>query len=266
MGSYSTRILCAVLITGLLFCAGCMSSQVNESPVTTAPQVPALEAPVPAAVTGIPAATLPAAPPVPEPAGQAPAVTVPAETSVSVTPTWIPKTYGKDAMNDPRISLLTFYKECMVFDIPDCGMRHAFPQAAVDPAYGTRQPVPKLLMLTEEEIEAFIDKYEDKRGYYPDNERHIDPNAIGSPECAGLIANPKWNFIRINITLMPRNARPGEYDIGINIRSRGSVIEQLQLNRSFVLDQPVILVRYIPLKVEEMEDFESIDLVFSRRE
>jgi hypothetical protein len=169
-------------------------------------------------------------------------------------------------MSDPRIVLLTYDKECMAFNIPDCGMRVAFPQAAGDFGYGIRQPVPKLLMLTEEEIGAFTDTYSivDKR--YPDSERRIDPNAIGGASCAGVPANPVWNFVRVNATLMPRNGRPGEYDIGINFRSRRDVIAQVTMNQTFILDQPVIIVRYIPLKVEEMDAFNSIGLVFARRE
>jgi hypothetical protein len=151
----------------------------------------------------------------------------------------------------------------MVFDIPDCGMREVFPQAAGDPGYGIRQPVPQLVLLTEEEIDAFIDAHQSNR--YPDNERHVDPTTIGGPACAGVPANPTWNFVRVNATLMPRNARPGDYDIGINVRSRGDVAAQVRLNRTFILDQPVVLVQYIPLRVDEMDAFDSIELVFAKK-
>jgi hypothetical protein len=258
-------VTCSVLVIGLLCCAGCTSTEAPETPVPAVPQATIIQTSTVTTADSVPAATPPAAPIIPATADATPAISTPVGTPVPVTPTWIQESYGKDAMSDPRIVLLTFDKECMAFDIPDCGMRVAFPQAAGDPGYGIRQPVPKLLMLTEEEIDAFTDTYSivDKR--YPDSERRIDPNAIGGASCAGVPANPVWNFVRVNATLMPRNARPAEYDIGINVRSRRDVIAQVTMNRTFILDQPVIIVRYIPLKVEEMDAFDSIGLVFARR-
>jgi hypothetical protein len=169
-------------------------------------------------------------------------------------------------MDNPRIEFFAIKKESMPFDIPACGMLAAFPQAAGDPGYGIRQPVPKLILLPETEIENFLDTYEDRVTRYPDNERYIDPNTIGGPACAGVPATPYWNFVRINATFIPRNARPADYDIGFDIISHGVEIEQLRMNKTFILDEPVILVLYIPLRVDEMDAFESIRPVFARRE
>jgi hypothetical protein len=144
-------------------------------------------------------------------------------------------------------------------------MREAFPQVAGDPDYGIQKKVPKLVMLTPEEIDEFQNRYSSRSGQYPDTERYLDPNSIGGARCAGVPADPRWNFVRINATLIPRNARPGEYDIGINVRSHGTIIGQMRMNRTFIIEEPVIFVRYIPLKLEEMDAFDSIEMVFSRR-
>jgi hypothetical protein len=256
------RFMTIVLLAGMIFCGGCSSKTVPEAAPAITPQAaPTGTAAAEITRTAVPLSLLPA-----------PAVTgvqnislAPSETPVAVTTTWIEKTYGKDAMENPQIVLLNSVKGAKIYDIPDCGMRVAFPQAAGDPAYGIRQTVPKLILLTPEEMDTFETTYSTHPGRYPDTEKYIDPNAIGGAPCAGVPADPRWNFVRINATLIPRNARPQEYDIGINVRSHGVVIEQLQMNQTFVIEQPVIFVRYIPLKIEEMDVFDSIELVFSRR-
>jgi hypothetical protein len=44
------------------------------------------------------------------------------------------------------------------------------------------------------------------------------------------------------------------------------VITQVRINQTFIIDETVILVRYIPLKVEEMDAFDNVELVFARRD
>lgn len=255
-------ITCLLLAAGLLCSAGCTTQQEPAGALNDTPHsIPgSLASP-----TGTPVVVAEMPTDFPGPA-VSPLLPTRNETPLPVLRIRIPRLYGKDAMNNPRIVLFTVKKESMSFDIPDCGMRAAFPQAAGNPGYGIRQPVPKLMLLPEAEIENFLDTYEDKVTRYPDNERYIDPNSIGGPECAGIAATPYWNFVRINATFMPRNARPGEYDIGFDIISHGVVIEQLQMNRTFILDEPVILVLYIPLRVDEMDAFDSIRPVFARRD
>jgi hypothetical protein len=163
--------------------------------------------------------------------------------------------------------LLTFVKECFIFDIPDCAMRAIFPEAAGDPAYGIRQPVPKLVMIPDTEISAFLRANAGEYADDPNPHLHINANALGGTACSGgAPGTPKWNFVRVNATLMPRNARAGEYDIGMNIRSRGVVVTQIRESAWFEIDRPVIIARYIPLTQTEMEYFDSIDLVFARKD
>ena len=262
MHSRGITLLIIVLAAWFLFCAGCIAPQepgssvvpggppATETTTAASPSPSPHESPVPAE-----SPLSPVPPDIPPVSTQA----------IVTTPTWIPKSYGHDAAGDPQIILLTFDKEYFIFDIPNCAMREVFPEAAGDPAYGIRQPVPKLVMVPDHEISAFIRAHAGEYASDPNPHLHVDPNTIGSPACAGTVANPKWNFVRINATLMPRNARPGEYDIGINVRSRGVVIEQIRLNRSFEIDRPVVIAGYVPLRLDETDAFDTIDLAFSRR-
>ncbi|MCK9579666.1 MAG: hypothetical protein M0Q92_04355 [Methanoregula sp.] len=262
MNCRSIILICSLLVTGLLCGAGCTSSEAPAVEPITVSQVPTVASPE----TSVPPATSSPVP-VTSPTGVAtPAVTVPADTPVPATTTLIARSYGTAALDHPRIVLQTFVKEGTSFNIPNCAMKEVFPQAAGDPAYGIRQKPPKLVLLTDDEINAFIDTYADKSRLYPKNEKYVDPNSIGSPACAGVPANPEWNFIRINATFIPRNVHPGEYDIGFNLNKGDVVITQVRINQTFIIDETVILVRYIPLKVEEMDAFDNVELVFARRD
>jgi hypothetical protein len=53
--------------------------------------------------------------------------------------------------------------------------------------------------------------------------------------------------------------------MGINVRSHGRVIEQFRMNMTLIIDQPVIFTRYVPLRSDEMDLFDSIEMVFSKR-
>ncbi|HII98492.1 MAG TPA: hypothetical protein HA272_04350 [Methanoregula sp.] len=263
MHSRGIILLCIMLAASFLFCAGCIAPQEPGSSVVPGGQ--------PATETTTAASPSPSPPASPVP-GESPLSQVPSyyptvsPQPVATTPTWIPKSYGRDAAGDPQIVLLTFVKEYFIFDIPNCAMREVFPEAAGDPAYGIRQPVPKLVMVPDHEISAFIRANAGEYASDPNPYLHVDPNTIGGTACSGgALGNPKWNFVRINATLMPRNARPGEYDIGINIRSRGIIIEQLRLNRSFAIDRPVIIAGYVPLRLDETDAFDTIDLTFAKR-
>ncbi len=262
MRSRGIILLCIVLAASFLFSAGCIAPQ--EPGSSAVPEEP----PATETTTAASPSPSPHESPVPEESPLSPVpsyIPTVSPQPVATTPTWIPKTYGRDAAGDPQIVLLTFVKEYFIFDIPDCAMREVFPEAAGDPAYGIRQPVPKLVMVPDREISAFIRAHAGEYANDPNPHLHVDPNTIGSPACTGMVANPKWNFVRINATLLPRNARPGEYDIGINVRSRGVVIEQIRLNRSFAIDRPVVIAGYVPLRLDETDAFDTIDLAFSRR-
>lgn len=256
--------LVLLLVVALVCGSGCLAPPDTAARTTDTPPATTV---TPPAVSQI----IPDIPPVPEPpvapvTTPSPAASVTKSPRATIPPTWIPKTYGRDASDDPFIERLTFVKECFIFDIPDCGMRVVFPEAAGDPAYGIRQPVPRLLMVPGDRVGAFLRAHAGEYGDRPDAALYVDPNTIGGTACASAVGSPKWNFIRINATLLPRNPRPGEYDIGINVRSHGVQVEQIRLNRTFAIDRQVVISGYIPLRLDEMDDFDTIDLVFARRE
>lgn len=241
----------------LLAAAGCTSPPQAGIPAAALPADVTTTVPPPTMTTN--AAPEPAEPTTPEP--------VPATgPQVSVTPTWIPKNYGRDAMSDPRVISLTFVKEVFGYEVPNCGMQSAFPAIAGDPGYGLVQPDPRLAIISEDAMREFIlANVEERYAGDPNPERYVNANLVGGAACSGVIANPKWSFVQLNATLMPRNVRPGMFDIGINVRSKGEIVEQIRLNRSFELDEAVIITGYVPLHTDEIDAFDSIEMVFLRQ-
>jgi hypothetical protein len=148
-------------------------------------------------------------------------------------------------------------------------MRVAFPDAAGNPDYGLASGSPALTAFTEDQILTFIRAnirpYGEDRWVTPYLEHHIDPAAIGGSRCAGATASPTWNFILVNASLMPRNARPADYDIGLNIRSHGRVVAQVKLNRTLVLDEPVVYGLFVPLRTDQMDSFDGVEMVFAKK-
>lgn len=127
-GGYDT-ILYLLLAAGLLCSAGCTTQQEPAGALNDTPHlIP--ESWVPPTGTTVAVAKVPTGFPGPV---VSPLLPTQNETQGPATPTRIPRLYGKDAMDNPRIELFAVKKESMTFDIPDCGMRAAFPQAAGDP-------------------------------------------------------------------------------------------------------------------------------------
>jgi len=265
MSGRGSWFICIVLLIAFVLGAGCSTSTAPEdTPGLTQPATP----------PGTPVASAPAALPA------TPFVTVPADTTAEAvrlpdTPpapvkiTWTPAVPSRGAVNDPQVVELTFTKNYFRSTIPDCGMRVAFPQVASNTDYGIRSASPTLTAFSEDQILLFLKTYalpystEDLRAD-PYLDHHIDPNAIGGARCSGVPVTPTWNFVLINATIMPRNARPADYAIGINVRSHGTVAGQLNLNRTLVLDQPVVYGLFVPLKSNEMDSFDSVAMVFSK--
>jgi hypothetical protein len=65
--------------------------------------------------------------------------------------------------------------------------------------------------------------------------------------------SPNWNFAEIHATITPRNARPAMYEISLIMKSRGRNITIFTTRENLTPDQPFALVRYIPMKLDEME-------------
>jgi len=256
-------LLLILLLVPLLLSAGCLSGSGDGGvPVTTATTAPAAITQSAAVLVTLPAPTLP-------PAETAAVTTAGPEDSSTTAPaaTWVVPTYG--ATGDPRIIILQFQKEYFNADLPDCGMRKFFPDAATDPNYGIAGRQGTLVAYSEDEIHKFIEANAVTNVTTVEAGRritdYIEPATLGDPACSGTISTPTWNFILINATIMGRNALPAEYAIGFNVRSKGVIVAQIRKDRTLTLDTPAIFALYVPLKTAEMERFDSVEMVFARK-
>lgn len=256
--------VCIILVCGLVFCAGCMSSRSPDSTIAATLPTTLIETPVAPIATTAPPASL-----VSTPAGAASPTPGERPTLPVATTTWIQEPSVEEKATDPQILVLAFVRNYFKSDLPDCGMKASFPQVANEAGYGILQPVPRLTLLSEGQVLAFLEANAKPNvvvdGITPYVDQVIDPYMLGGSRCAGVPISPTWNVILINATLMPRNARPADYDIGINVRSQGRVVEQLRLNQTLIIDQPVIFAWFVPMKTEEMALFDSIELVFHKK-
>jgi hypothetical protein len=167
---------------------------------------------------------------------------MPNQTTPTHTPTAEPSLRGE---TDPYVSNLGFKVYYVATDIPGCDMKELFPAFANDPAYGIEQPVPKLSTLSAAEMRTFI---RDHIIGYNENSRFK-----GSYSCQGVSMSPNWNFAEIHASLTPRNARPARYEISLIMKSRGKNITVFTTQENLIPDQSFTLVRYIPMKTDEME-------------
>jgi len=266
MSEWGLHVICIGLVILFVLGVGCSTTPAPKNILGLTQMATPLTTPV-----ANPEIVLPATAPVTEPSDTTIApVRLPATTPTTVKTTWTPAVPLSVAANDPQVVELTFTKNYFRSTIPDCGMRVAFPQVAGNADYGLRSSTPTLTAFSEDQILVFLKTYaipystEDLR-VDPYLNHHIDPNAIGGVRCAGVPVSPTWNFILINATIVPRNARPADYAVGITVRSHGIVNGQLNLNQTLVLDQPVVYGLFVPLKTEEMDSFDSIAMVFSKR-
>ncbi|NMB78035.1 MAG: hypothetical protein GYA23_02940 [Methanomicrobiales archaeon] len=268
---------CIFLAASLAFCSGCTApdpmaggSQGASLPVTASPvQVTPAEisttlqaAPSPESVTAQPGREITVQPSV-EPV--AAVTTLPVSPTPVPSPTWIQKSPVADSIDDPQIVGFTYKKEALPFEIPNCGMLDAFPAVAGEPAYGILQPEVRLILVDPGEVSAFLRANAGEHRDDPNPAYWVDASLIGGAACSGTIASPTWNFARFNGTLVPRNAKPAVYDIGINVRSHGRIITQLRITEKLELDHPVEITRYIPIMTREAEAFDTMDLVFAKR-
>jgi len=181
----------------------------------------------------------------------------------------VPQTTVKDTSDDPQILALDLTKNYFNADIPDCGMTTVMPQVAGDPGYGIQPPASHLVAIPRDLMLAFITA--NIKDYAPEPttvERsvthYLDSNLLGGASCRGVPAQPAWNFVRIDLTIVPRNARPANYDIGIDVRSQGRTAAQITMNRNLTLDTPVSYELYVPLKIAEMDRFDSVAMNFTK--
>ena len=198
-----TILLVSLLVLSVLFTAGCMSAGSPKSATTVPGTTNPSGTPAPT-----PPATLPAVSPSPmttTATTAAPAGTVPIPPAYATTPG---SGYFStaDIPDNPWMENLEFSKSYYPFTVPDCVMKALIPETAA--GYGIRQPVPALIALTPDRMDAFLQAY-------PGN----GAAPAGSTACAAGPASPNWNFVKISGTILPRNARPSEYQY----RDRGQL-------------------------------------------
>ncbi|OPY48224.1 MAG: hypothetical protein A4E42_00150 [Methanoregulaceae archaeon PtaU1.Bin222] len=256
-------LLPILLLVPILLSAGCLSgSSEGRAPVTTATTGPAAITQFATVLVTLPTPTLP-------PAETVAATTGGPNVSSTTAPaaTWVVPTYG--AAGDPRIIVLNFQKEYFNADLPDCGMRKFFPEAAMDPNYGIAGRQGTLVAYSEEQIRRFLESTAVTNVTTVDAGRritdYIEPATLGGPACYGTVSTPTWNFILINATIMGRNALPADFAIGFNVRSKGVVVAQIRADRNLTFDTPAFFTLYVPLKTTEMERFDSVEMIFVRK-
>jgi hypothetical protein len=163
-------------------------------------------------------------------------------TTPTPIPTAEPSLRGE---TNPYVSNLGFKDYYVATDIPGCDMKEIFPAFANDPAYGIEQPVPKISTVSAAEMRTFV----------RDHTLGSNENSAfkGSYSCQGVSMSPDWNFAEIHATITPRNARPARYEISLIMKSRGKNSTIFTTQENLTPDRPFALVRYIPMKLDEME-------------
>jgi hypothetical protein len=114
--------------------------------------------------------------------------------------------------------------------------------------------VPKIIAISQGEFNTIIRDFTEGK-----NE---NTKVIGIARCQGAIVTPYWNFVQITSTLTPTNPRPSNYTISLNIRSKGKIVAQVNTTELLVQDHMITLTSYIPLKSEEMEIFDGVEITF----
>jgi hypothetical protein len=236
----SNTILLGFLLSGVILAAGCT---VPVSPVVTEPETTSLVTPPAVDVVDTSLS--------PEPSPTSPIwqdlQTVDAFTTVATT---------RPASDNPHLEYLNVRKRTFVNPVPNCLMENGFPAIAKDPDYGIRQVVPKLTEVSEEEYLTFLRKYTEGEA------ENTQLKTLSS--CQGSDAEPVWNFIEIRIILVPTNFYPSNYTITQNVRSNGEIVAQFATTERMVIDENVVLTRYVPLHADEVDLFDSVEVTFTR--
>ena len=235
-----STILLVLLWCGIIVTAGCT--------IPVSPNVPLPETTLPAHPTG---AVLVTSSPSPEPT---PAGSFRPERPLIGEFTTVATT--RAASDNPYLENLSIRKRTFLHPLPDCLMQNAFPQLAKDPEYGIRQVVPKLIALSYGEYMTFLRHY---------TEGGAENTALKTPAtCVGSEAEPTWNFIEIQVIVVPTNFFPSEYTISTNVLSDGTVAARFETTKRLVIDGTVVLTRYVPLHADEVDLFDGVEVTYTR--
>ena len=170
--------------------------------------------------------------------------------------TAMPVTSTRVATDNPYLEYMNVRKQLFDFGIPNCPMADAFPAIVNDPTYGIKQGEPKLTTISEDEYQTFLRKY---------TEGNAENTAIKTLDaCRGAEGNPNWNFVEIWVILNPTNFNPADYTITLNVRSNNKVIAQFKTTQTLKIDQKVTLLYYIPIKADEVNLFDDVQVTYTR--
>lgn len=159
------------------------------------------------------------------------------------------------ASDNPYLENLNIRKRTFDYPLPNCFMQTAFPGLLKD-SYGIKQVVPNLAVLSEDEYLTFIRK---------NTEDNAETSQLRTPSaCRGSVAEPTWNFIEVRVILDPTNVHPTDYTITENIRSDGKVVVRFATTRSLVIGEQVNLLSYIPIRSDEVDLFDSVEVTYTR--
>jgi hypothetical protein len=181
-----------------------------------------------------------------------------------------------NSVNNPYQEYLHVTKNYLAYPINNCDMKIYFPDVAGDPAYGLSASPAKVRGISPDEMEAFLRKntevpendYYNSTGdpqYSPEKVKLKDRKFLIHNVCLNQVADPQWNFVEVAVHIIPRNARPAEYTIGINVLSYGEkIVAQITTDKILTLEQPEDLTVYIPLKTNDMDRFTGASLVYRK--
>ena len=207
--------------------------------------------------TNLPETTIPTTTPTPELTMQVTTKPV-SEVSYVPQPTYpITTATTRVAIDNPYFDNLQVTKRYFPVSIPNCPMQLAFPAVASDPSYGIKQAQPKLLAYSARDYREFLYEYVTGSG--------ADTRFTNVTKCDGQAKDPEWNFARVRIIVHPTNIIPTNYTISVNLLSDDTTIAQFKSTSQLVIDNPVTIEYYVPVKTTEMDLIDTATVAFSRQ-
>ena len=262
----SLPIFLILVLTGAILVAGCTSSPGTTATATTVKTIP----PTPESTTLASVLTTETITPVNT------LTTIPVGVRTTAPVEMITSSSEANSVNNPYLDNLHVTKNYLYYPINNCDMKIYFPDAASDPAYGLSVSPAKVTGISTDEMDTFLrqnteipeNDYYNSTGdpqYDPENVKLKDRKFLIHQGCLNQVADPQWNFVEVAIHIIPRNARPTDYTIGINILSYGEkIVAQLTTDKTLTLEQPEDLTVYIPLKTNDMDRFTGASLVYRK--
>ncbi len=236
-----STLLLILLFAGIILAAGCTGpvSPGAQTPKNPVPVSPSGVVPVITAVTPEPLPNVTSLPP------------NPSEGTITTVAT------TRIASDNPYLEYLDVRKRTFDNPLPNCLMGSAFPFTKNGTGYGIQQIVPKLSTISEDEYWSFL------RRYTQGNAENTPLKIITA--CQGSVtAEPTWNFVEVRVVLDPTNYNPANYTITQNVWSDGEIVAQFPITRQLVIDEPVILTSYIPVRTDEVDLIDSVVVTYTR--